>query len=1164
MNRLFRAAWLRAVVLALATLALLWSALPSAEPSWAQRGAGLDPQLPLFAQGKVDKLSYLAARGAYQALRAGGAAQPDLRAQALRALDQQAPPSSSRPGDVRASTTTWTPLGPAPIPNGQTNGVSVPVTGRVTAIAVHPTNPNKVYFGTAQGGVYRSLDGGATWAQLFASAQSLAIGAIAIAPSSPTTVYVGTGEPNGSTSTFGVGLYRIDNAETTADLTGPINPPVATGIPGTTAFTGNSISKILVHPTDPATIFVATAANSGAGRGFVPLATSVPPLALRGLYRSRNATATSPTFTKLTVTTAGSQAPDATGDRNVMDLVFEPGNPNVLVASVQGDAAANDGGIYRTANALDPVPTFSQRYVTADPFARFALDTAKFGSTVVVLAGSSEPPPVPAPTPTVGPPNGSDRALPRPGAPRPRRAADGIEEEGPGGGQGVLRESTDGGQTWPAILDGGNEFCAPQCTYDIAVALDPTDANVVHIGGAAGDRIYQRSTNAGATFQPSTTGLHADTHVIAVAPSSPNVIYIGTDGGIAKSTDKGGTWTSLNNAMINSVEFMSLATHPTDREFMIGGTQDNGTQLRRADGTWFRADFGDGGFALIDQNATDTTNVTMYHTYFNKTNDLIGFGRVTNVANAQDNGWAFLGCGDNTIPSNGITCTDATLFYAPMALGPGNPNTLYFGTDRLYRSTNQGTTMTVVSQAPLAPGVPITAIGISPQNDNVRIVGLENGRVFATTSGASMLADVTCPCFPRTPGIAPFIGRAVIDPNNANTAYVTFDFYTPAGQGIWKTTNLNAPTPTWTAAANGIPSVPVNAFVVDPLDSNNLYAGTQVGVFRSTDGGVTWTAYSNGLPRVAVFDMAFQRGGQGTPDQILRVATQGAGIWEIITHQVAPTPTPTATSTSTPTPTQTATSTSTPTPTRTPTTTATPTATSTATATATLPTATLPPSNLTLAQAQARALATAGFQGGLPEPCAALAGESCAVSGALAGTLTRSGSMAFTLSTTVPAGVPAGTTPIAVFATDQGVQAVACAAPSGGPGSRYTCAGTLPGNALQGSSAALCFTAATACLLGTVTGPGAVPAAAALAVPPLLPPLLPPPPPPLVLPPPAAQPPIAGRLAEVPVVPESDSLALLAVGLAALGLLAGARRLRAGRCHPPPPSVHRLKGRGSR
>src|SRR5262249_11544150 len=237
----------------------------------------------------------------------------------------------------------------------------------------------------------------------------------------------------------------------------------------------------------------------------------------------------------------------------------------------------------------------------------------------------------------------------------------------------------------------------------------------------------------GTNFSRIDTGLHADTHAVAVAPSSPNVVYFGSDGGVWRSTNQGTTWSSINTAGFNATQFQSVALHPTDRNFSIGGTQDNGTPFLRPDGTWIRAEGGDGGFALIDQSATDTTNVTLYHTFFNSTGSQILFSRVTNSANAHDGGWQRFGCGATP---NGISCSDSVLFYAPMALGPGTPNTLYFGSDRLYRSINLGTNMTVVSQGPFQTGVPVSAIGISPQNDSVRIAGLRNGNIFATTTGA--------------------------------------------------------------------------------------------------------------------------------------------------------------------------------------------------------------------------------------------------------------------------------------------------------------------------------------------------------------------------------------------------------------------------------------------
>lgn len=320
----------------------------------------------------------------------------------------------------------------------------------------------------------------------------------------------------------------------------------------------------------------------------------------------------------------------------------------------------------------------------------------------------------------------------------------------------------------------------------------------------------------------------------------------------------------------------------------MGGTQDNGTNCLAADGvTWTHCQDGDGGYAVIDDNAQDTTNVLMYHTFFNQTNSQIGYERATSTA-ANANGiftWTFRGC-SGTTPNNGFRCADNVLFYAPMAQGPGNPNTLYFGTDRLYRSSNRGDLMTLVSQGPLVPSTPagsgviVTTIGISPQDDNVRIVGLRDGHVFATTTGSTTMTDVTGANFPTPNPADPTrnpIGRAVIDPNNKYTAYVTFTSFSPAlGQQIFKTTNLNDPVPIWRPSSNGIPQFPISSLVVDPQDSKTLYAGTDIGVYQSLDGGENWFPYGTGLPRVAVFDVKISN-----VQRLLRIATHGRGIWEI-------------------------------------------------------------------------------------------------------------------------------------------------------------------------------------------------------------------------------------------------------------------------------------------
>lgn len=820
-----------------------------------------DPDIPSFARKLISKEEYLTKRsldlGNLRGLEVGKPFDVRRRVEAIKMMEQQEISRLSsekyNPNIQLAFLSTWNPIGPAPIPNGQTTSVSTPVSGRVTAIAVHPTNPDIVYVGTAQGGLYRSLDGGTSWTPIMDTASSLAIGAIAINPITTTQVFVGTGESNRSADSYaGVGLFRIDNAESVNPV---VNGPFATRVAGTgtavstgIAFTNTSITKIVVDPANENRIFVGnttgvyglsgTSQGTGGVNGFV------------GLWFSENAQTGTITFSRVNGLPGG-------GASSVTDIVFEPGSSNnMLIATTDLNTAVDDSGFYRTTDAStasvsgNVSPTFTRTLnVSSTQSNGSVLAINKVGMTVTAYAAFQ------------------------------------------GTTSGTLRQSTDGGVTWGSAIASAAGFCGGQCFYDTAVAIDPDDSNFVYLLGSAtgaSSRIFARSIDGGITFTANEVGLHADSHAAAIAPSSTSTVYVGNDGGVFKTSDVkvvgNISWMSLNNSQFFATQFMSIDTHPIDPKFSIGGTQDNGTNFYKPDGTWTRADFGDGGYAVIDQNAADTTNVRMYHTYFNQTNAM-GYARVTSTANATDGNWTLFGCGFGGSVANGMTCTATAIrFYAPMERGPGNPNTLYFGSDVLYRSSDGGTTVSKVSQEPITGGVPITAIGIAQTNDNVRLVGLSNGGLFGTLDGSTPLTDFD------SGGSVPnnFVSRVVIDPTDPNTAYVTLSTFAAGAVNVWKTSTLNSfannnAVPTWTAAANGLPSVPVNAFLVDPLQPSNLYAGTDIGVYASTDGGASWTVFGTGLPRVAVFDMAFA--GNSTT-RVLRIATHGKGMWE---NSLAPT-----------------------------------------------------------------------------------------------------------------------------------------------------------------------------------------------------------------------------------------------------------------------------------
>src|SRR5215472_13264436 len=187
----------------------------------------------------------------------------------------------------------WTALGPQPIPNGQTepadaNGISLtqaPVSGRLTAIAIDPADPNTAYVAAAQGGVYQTRDGGTTWTPLMDSADTQAVGSLQLDPTDATgnTLLVGSGESNFSGDSYaGLGVYKITNLKSSPVLSGPF---------GTSRFIHRGIPGLAIDPHNHSNIYVGSATGQ---QGIGPQAPTGAPL--RGLYRSIDGGAT---FTKI-------------------------------------------------------------------------------------------------------------------------------------------------------------------------------------------------------------------------------------------------------------------------------------------------------------------------------------------------------------------------------------------------------------------------------------------------------------------------------------------------------------------------------------------------------------------------------------------------------------------------------------------------------------------------------------------------------------------------------------------------------------------------------------------------------------------------------------------------------------------------------------------------
>jgi photosystem II stability/assembly factor-like uncharacterized protein len=241
-----------------------------------------------------------------------------LRLAALQFAQTMASPAPETPGGGTVPPTSggsnWTQLGPLAIPNGQTyGGARVLVTGRVTAIAIDPSAPDTIYLGSAQGGVWKTNDGGLSWDPKSDNEVSLAIGALTLDPNFPNIVYVGTGEGNFSgDSYYGLGILKsVDGGNTWTNL-------------ASTTFPGVRFCRLVVTPStgSPATqLFAATTA---------------------GLFRSQNG------GSSWTILTSGLPAGEAT------DVVMDPLNPSTIYVAFWGQ------GIYSCTNANAAAPTFIQ------------------------------------------------------------------------------------------------------------------------------------------------------------------------------------------------------------------------------------------------------------------------------------------------------------------------------------------------------------------------------------------------------------------------------------------------------------------------------------------------------------------------------------------------------------------------------------------------------------------------------------------------------------------------------------------------------------------------------------------------------------------------------------------------------------------------------------
>ena len=413
--------------------------------------------------------------------------------------------------------------------------------------------------------------------------------------------------------------------------------------------------------------------------------------------------------------------------------------------------------------------------------------------------------------------------------------------------------STNEGATW---TNRGSAFDAVQMDQMCFIFVHPTDANTIFVG----TRDLWRSQNGGATYtnitnnftisntyDPYRSKSHPDQHHFYISPSNPNLMYIANDGGLSRSIDGANSFQSLN-ASLSLTMFTSLAIHPTDASKTYGGTQDNGTQRRsNAQGSWEEFIAGDGGQTVIDP--LDPTIV--YTTYIYRTM------------------WRWANNGSTlsaTIGTDAVFNNDRTAFYPPF-IGNKVNSTLYFGTYRLYLSTNRGNTWTApAGTLDLTRGGSdtLSAIGVGRSNTDIIYTGSAQGRVMVSANRGFSWTD-------RTAGLPNrFIKSIIVSPTNSNVAYLTVSGFNSGH--VFKTVNAGA---SWTDISGNLPNIPANTLLIDPLTPTTLYVGTDIGVFRSSTDGTNWETFNPGMPPAIVSEIEAQDSG------LIQAATYGRGAFEI-------------------------------------------------------------------------------------------------------------------------------------------------------------------------------------------------------------------------------------------------------------------------------------------
>ncbi|MCK9410380.1 MAG: T9SS type A sorting domain-containing protein [Bacteroidetes bacterium] len=424
-----------------------------------------------------------------------------------------------------------------------------------------------------------------------------------------------------------------------------------------------------------------------------------------------------------------------------------------------------------------------------------------------------------------------------------------------------LYRTTNSGISWELMST--TNYMSGQGWYNNVAAVHPINSSIVFTAGldayksiSGGTALTQKSywsktldgvIPPGGIEGTDNSYAHADHHAIVFDPKNPNRMFFGNDGGIFESTDGGTTFIGRNGGFVTTQFYNGFANAVTDSMIALGGLQDNGTVKFQGGMSWNKVFRGDGGWCAVDP-----INLSiLYEEYVN-----------LSISKSINGGISWFNIFS---PAS----TDTANFIAPFVLAPSNSQILYAGAEKVHKSTNGGTSWFATNNNAALNSTSISCLAVSFTSPDTLIAATGRRQnplfeIFYSTNGGAVWNKSTSPTPNRYPTDIAF------DPSDSRIAYATFSGY--GSPHVYRSTDAGA---TWTNISSNLPDLPMQSVCIDPEFSSDIYVGTDLGVYRSINGGENWEPWFDGMPLAMILDVSVS-----IKDRHLRAATFGNGVFQ--------------------------------------------------------------------------------------------------------------------------------------------------------------------------------------------------------------------------------------------------------------------------------------------